>query len=71
MSELVDEILEQARTGVYRQELLDSIDAPGKEITKAIAQARLRGLYSLGDMRDMELGTYYQYDPAEPGEYKR
>lgn len=60
---LVEEVLEMARKGVHRQELLDSCDGTKKEISQAIARARTCGLYSLKEMNDLDLGTYYQYDP--------
>lgn len=62
IDKLVEEVLEMARKGVHRQELLNSCDGTKKEISQAIVRARIRGLYSIADMNDLKKGTYYQYD---------
>lgn len=62
---LVEEVLEMARKGVHRQELLDSCDGTKAQISQAIAKARMCGLYSIADMNDFRKGTYYQYDPPD------
>lgn len=62
--ELIKEILKLAKTGVYRQQILDKFYGllTQKEIKQAIAKAKIQGMYSVSDMQTFILGTYYQYD---------
>lgn len=61
-SELSQRILEMAKTGVYRESIFETFHsfATKKQIRCAIAHAKQLGLYSVKDLRDSELGTYYQ-----------
>jgi hypothetical protein len=67
VSELSDRILDMAKTGVYRQSVLEALAplATQKEIRLAIAYAKKFGLHSVSSLRDAELGTYYQLDVAK------
>ncbi|MGJ3250026.1 MAG: hypothetical protein ACFE0J_02675 [Elainellaceae cyanobacterium] len=67
VSELSDRILDMAKTGVYRQSVLEALAplATQKEIRLAIAYAKKFGLHSVSSLRDTELGTYYQLDVAK------
>lgn len=62
--ELVEEILESARLGIYRQQILDKFYDlfTQKEIREGIAEAKKKGMYSVSDMPTFRLGIYYQYD---------
>ncbi len=66
-SELSQKILEMASTGVYRESIFEALQpiAAKKQIREAIAHARRFGLYSVANLRDPELGTYYQLDAAK------
>ena len=63
-AELCDRILEMAKTGVYRESIFEALAtlATKKQIRLAIAHAKKFGLHSVSDLRDDELGTYYQLD---------
>lgn len=63
-TELSQRILEMAKTGVYRESIFEAFQslATKKQIRVAIAQAKQFGLYSVRDLRDAELGTYYQVE---------
>ncbi len=63
--ELSQRILDMAESGVYRELILEALHplATKKQIRSAIAQARHYGLYSVPELRDPDLGTYYQRDP--------
>lgn len=71
MDELVKQILNMASSGVWRQEIFLGIESvsqiPYKVINEAIKEAREKGMYSIADMRDVQKGTYYQYDEVENG----
>jgi hypothetical protein len=62
--ELSQHILEMARTGVYRESVLEALRplATQKDIRLAIAHAKKFGLHSVAGLRDAELGTYYEVD---------
>lgn len=63
--ELVKEILSAAKkNGLYRQQIIDEFSGliPKRDIARAITLARRQGMYSVAEMRHMQLGTYYQYD---------
>jgi hypothetical protein len=62
--ELSQQILEMAKTGVYRQSIFEALRplATQQQIRKAIAHAKRFGLHSIANLRDAELGTYYQVD---------
>ena len=63
-TELSQRILAMAKTGVYRESIFEAFRslATKRQIRQAIAQAKQFGLYSVRDLRDDELGTYYQVD---------
>lgn len=63
--ELSQRILDMAESGIYRELILEALSplATKKRIRSAIAQARHYGLYSVPELRDPDLGTYYQRDP--------
>lgn len=63
-TELSHRILEMAKTGVYRESIFEAFRslATQRQIRQAIALAKQFGLYSVRDLRDPELGTYYQVD---------
>ncbi len=65
--ELTGRILDMARTGVYRESVFDAFRpmATKRQIRDAIAQAKQFGLYTVPSLRDDELGTYYQVEPAK------
>jgi hypothetical protein len=65
--ELSQQILEMAKTGVYRESVLEALQpmATKKQIRVAIAHAKRFGLHSVANLRDPELGTYYQLDLAK------
>lgn len=67
VSELTGRILQMAQTGVYRESIFEAFQpvATKREIRSAIAQAKQFGLRSVAAMRDTDLGTYYQADPAQ------
>jgi hypothetical protein len=64
--DLTDRVLAMATTGVYRQSVFEALGpiATRRQIRAAIAQAKQFGLYTVADLRDAELGTYYQVEPA-------
>lgn len=64
VSELSEQILEMARTGVYRGSVFEALApiATQKDIRGAIAHAKRFGLHSVASLRDADLGTYYQLD---------
>jgi hypothetical protein len=66
-TELSQRILEMAKTGVYRESIFEAFRslATKRQIRQAIAHAKQFGLYSVRDLRDEELGTYYQVDLAK------
>jgi len=63
-TELSQRILEMAQTGVYRESIFEAFRslATQRQIRQAIAHAKQFGLYSVRDLRDPELGTFYQVD---------
>ncbi|MEM9117967.1 MAG: hypothetical protein AAF827_09355 [Cyanobacteria bacterium P01_D01_bin.6] len=63
-TELSQRILAMAKTGVYRESIFEAFRslATKRQIRQAIAHAKQFGLYSVRDLRDPELGTYYQVD---------
>jgi hypothetical protein len=62
--ELTQRILDMAKTGVYRESILEALQpvATQRQIRSAITQAKQFGLHSDRTLRDAELGTYYQVD---------
>ena len=64
VTELSQRILEMAKTGVYRESVFEAFrpNATKKQIRAAIAHAKQFGLHSAPNLRDPELGTYYQVD---------
>lgn len=64
VAELTQRILEMAKTGVYRESLFATFQtlATKQQIRQAIRHAKQFGLHSVAQMRDEELGTYYQLD---------
>jgi hypothetical protein len=64
--ELTDRVLAMAKTGVYRQSVFEALGpvATRRQIRDAIAQAKQFGLYTVSALRDEDLGTYYQVEPA-------
>jgi len=62
--ELSQQILTMATSGVYRESVFEALRpmATKKQISAAIAHARRFGLHSVANLRDNELGTYYQVD---------
>jgi len=62
--ELSQRILEMGKTGVYRASLFEALGpvATQRQIRAAIAHAKHFGLHSVPNLRDAELGTYYQLD---------
>lgn len=62
--ELSQQILEMAKTGVYRESVIEALHpiATKKQIRLAIAYAKQFGLHSVASLRDAELGTYYAVD---------
>lgn len=68
---LVNAILEKAKDGVYRNDILHSLfyDTFTKdEIKLGILIAKQRGMYSIADMRTNNGGTYYQFDGEITGD---
>ncbi|MGF1524351.1 MAG: hypothetical protein ACFBSF_18680 [Leptolyngbyaceae cyanobacterium] len=63
-TELSQRILDMAKTGVYRESIFEAFRACAtkQQIRRAIAYAKEFGLYSVRNLRDPELGTYYQVD---------
>lgn len=63
-TELSQRILAMAKTGVYRESILETFQslATKRQIRSAIAYAKQFGLYSIRGLRDPDLGTYYQVD---------
>lgn len=64
ISELSEQILEMAKTGVYRESVFEALRplATQQQIRTAISHAKRFGLHSVAGLRDRELGTYYQLD---------
>lgn len=64
VSELSEQILQMAKTGVYRESVFEALQplATKRQIRTAIAHAKRFGLHSVASLRDGELGTYYQVD---------
>lgn len=64
VTELTQRILEMAKTGVYRESLFATFQtlATKQQVRQAIRHAKQFGLHSVAQMRDVELGTYYQLD---------
>jgi hypothetical protein len=64
VSELSQQILEMAKTGIYRESVFEALQplATKRQIRAAIAHAKRFGLHSVANLRDAELGTYYQLD---------
>lgn len=64
--ELTDRVMTMAKTGVYRQSVFEALGpvATQRQIRDAIAQAKQFGLYTVSALRDEDLGTYYQVEPA-------
>lgn len=64
VAELSQQILEMGKSGVYRESVFEALQpmATKKQIRQAIAHAKKFGLYSVADLRDSQLGTYYQLD---------
>ncbi|HEY9615259.1 MAG TPA: hypothetical protein V6C64_00360 [Microcoleaceae cyanobacterium] len=62
--ELSQRIIAMAKTGVYRESVFEALQplATKKQIREAIAHAKRFGLHSVANLRDSELGTYYQVD---------
>lgn len=62
--ELSQRIIEMAKTGVYRESVFEAFQplATKQQIREAIAHAKRFGLHSVANLRDSELGTYYQVD---------
>ena len=60
--ELSRQVLEMATTGVYRESIFEALQplATKKSIRLAIAHAKQFGMYSVAELRDDVLGTYYQ-----------
>ena len=56
-----------ATTGVYRESIFEALQplSTKKNIRLAIAHAKQLGMYSVADLRDDALGTYYQIDVAQ------
>ncbi|MDX2231974.1 MAG: hypothetical protein NW220_20230 [Leptolyngbyaceae cyanobacterium bins.349] len=67
VTELSQRILDMAKTGVYRESLFETFQpmATKEQIRQAIRHAKQFGLHSVAQMRDTELGTYYQVDTAK------
>ena len=65
--DLSQHILEMAKTGVYRESVFEALHpiATKKQIRLAIAHAKHFGLHSVANLRDAELGTYYEVDVAK------
>jgi len=65
--ELSQKILDMGKTGVYRESVFEALQpyATKRQIREAIAHAKQLGLHSVAQMRDAELGTYYQLDLAK------
>ena len=66
-TELSQRILDMAQTGVYRESIFEAFRslATKQQIRSAIAYTKQFGLYSIRNLSDPELGTYYQVDPAK------
>ncbi len=63
-AELTEQVLEMAKTGVYRESVFEALRpvATKRQIREAIARAKQFGLHSVASLRDETLGTYYQLD---------
>lgn len=63
-AELTEQILEMAKTGVYRESVFEALRpvATKRQIREAIAQSKQFGVHSVASLRDEALGTYYQLD---------
>lgn len=73
LDKLVQKILEAARGGIYRRQLMDRFVGTHvnwgmtkyldkTHVAEAITRAKQRGMFTIPHMRDSQLGTYYQYD---------
>uniref|UniRef100_A0A832M2Y6 Uncharacterized protein n=1 Tax=Oscillatoriales cyanobacterium SpSt-402 TaxID=2282168 RepID=A0A832M2Y6_9CYAN len=67
VSELSQRILDMAKTGIYRESLFETFQpvATKQQISHAIRHAKQFGLHSVAQLRDAELGTYYQLDSVK------
>lgn len=65
--ELSRQVLEMAQTGVYRESIFEALQplSTKKNIRLAIAHAKELGMYSIAELRDSSLGTYYQIDMTQ------
>ena len=72
INELTGRILEMAQTGVYRESLFETFRpvATKKQVRASIAIAKQFGLHSDPSLRDEDLGTYYQVDPARVSSFQ-
>jgi hypothetical protein len=70
-AELRQRILEMAQSGVYRQSIFEALRpyARRRQISIAIASARRFGLHSVANLRDPQLGTYYELDTSDGSIY--
>lgn len=64
VAELTQQVLEMAKSGVYRESVFEALRpmATKGQIRQAIAHAKKFGLHSVAELRDPQLGTYYQLD---------
>ncbi len=64
VAELSQQVLEMGKSGVYRESVFEALRpmATKGQIRQAIAHAKKFGLHSVADLRDPQLGTYYQLD---------
>ena len=71
-TELSQRILDMAKTGVYRESIFEAFQslATKRQIRSAITHAKQFGLYSVPNLRDADLGTYYQVDLAKYQSFK-
>jgi len=62
--ELSQQVLEMGKSGVYRESVFEALRpmATKGQIRQAIAHAKKFGLHSVANLRDPQLGTYYQLD---------
>lgn len=64
VAELSQQVLKMGKSGVYRESVFEALRpmATKGQIRQAIAHAKKFGLHSVADLRDPQLGTYYQLD---------
>lgn len=64
VAELSQQVLEMGKSGVYRESVFEALHpmATKSQIRQAIAYAKKFGLHSVANLRDPQLGTYYQLD---------